>query len=263
MHRLLLPLLIAAFGVSCSDTQYVGPEGFFVFAITETTPPFATEDESSLFIVEQRATLPIEAPTDAELAELGAAADGLPFPRAPWVERGDYEIEVDYVIINLDDAPARVTVAFDGINEFNVYVPGFVVGEEELIEELHQFERVVALEPLERRVGTVREETFDEVAVDLATVVNGVTNAHQVVHPDNHSSSDRRSMAFVPAVVPALTGLRAVLSVVSDEGSTPPNVALEWTIRVRDERGIIVADEDAWELPEPVPFLPSSVTPPE
>ena len=101
------------------------------------------------------------------------------------------------------------------------------------------------------------------VTSDLATVVNGVTNAHQVVHPDNHSSSDRRSMAFVPAVVPALTGLRAVLSVVSDEGSTPPNVALEWTIRVRDERGIIVADEDAWELPEPVPFLPSSVTPPE
>jgi hypothetical protein len=259
MQRLLPLLLIAALG-SCSDTQHVGPDGFFAFAMTAATPPIASADDTGLYIVEQRVLLPIEAPTEAELAAL-APADGLPFPRMPWVVRGDYEVEVDYVLINLDDASTRVTVAFDGINEFNEYMPGFIIDDDELIAELHQWERIIDLEPLERRIGTVREENFDEVAVDLATVVNGVTNAHQVVHPDNHSSTDRRSMAFVPAVVPALTGLRAVLAVVG-EGEAP-NVALEWTIRVRDERGVIVAEDEAWQLPEPAPFLPSSVMPPE
>lgn len=243
----------------CSDQQYVGEGGFYTFALTEDTAPFVETEDGNLYLVEQRVELPLRAPTDEQMAELSTDVEGLPWARRPWVERHDYELEIDWVIINLDEEERTVALTFNGINEFHEYLPGFTVDEDEVIPEFAQWERTIVLEPLERRYGTIREEHLDEVAVDLATVVNGVTNANLIVHPDSHSAVDPRATPFVPSVVPALVGLRAGL-----RASSTSNVVVELTVRVRDERGVVIENvQRAWELPVPEVFMPSSIVPPE
>ena len=40
-------------------------------------------------------------------------------------------------------------------------------------------------------------------------------------------------------------------------------MVLELTVRVRDEANKIVALDSAWMMPDPAPFMPSSIVPPE
>ena len=252
-------LLLAGLLSACTNQVHIGENGFFAFALTRMTPPAVVVEGSALYITEQRIVFPLEEPTGEEFSELRTGAEELPWDRRPWVTRGDYEVEVDYVLVNLEDSVTDVTIVINGINEFDEYVPGFAVDEDEIVPDFSQYERRVELEPQERRFGTIREESLDEVAVDLATVVNGATNANQVVHPDNHSSSDPRSMRSVPSIVPALTGVRAGLVVLGSAEAPPPSVLVELTVRVRDERGVLVDPADAWDTPEPALFFPSSL----
>ncbi|MBX3247966.1 MAG: hypothetical protein KF901_12370 [Myxococcales bacterium] len=258
MRMLGLFGIAALVAVGCTNHEYLGEDGLFAFAITEDTPPFVETEDGNLYIVEERIELPLEAPTAEEMAALSQGVDGLPWARRPWVERGDYELRIDWALINLDDSRRAVDLVVNGINEFHEYMPGFVVDDDEVIPEFAQWERSIVLEPLERRTGTIREEQLDEVAVDLATVVNGVTNANLVVHPDSHSSLDPRVQAFIPEIIPALVGVRVGL-----RSASPVNVAVELTVRVRDERGILADDPaEAWELPVPEIFEPSSLAAP-
>lgn len=243
----------------CADQAFVGEgNGVLAFALTADTPAFVEAEGTSLFLVEERALFPLRAPSEAQLASLAMDAEDLPFPRQPWVRRGQYFIEVDFTITNLDDASRRVTFTLDGINEFHEYVPGFVIDDDEVIPEFHQFEETLVLAPFERRSGTVREELTDEIAVDLATVVDPrVTNANRIVHPDNQSASDPRALPFIPRIVPALVGLRAGLL-----ATGAGNVVVELTFRIRDEADRIVRSSRAWEVPAPVAFFPSGMMAP-
>jgi hypothetical protein len=259
MRSLNITLLTAGLLSACSNQVHIGENGFFAFALTEATPPAAVVEDAALYVAEQRVMFPLEAPTSEEFAALSTDADELPWDRRPWVTRGDYEVEIDYVLVNLEESVSDVTIVINGINEFHEYVPEFTVDDDEIIPDFAQYERRIQLEPQERRFGTIREESLDEIAVDLATVVNGATNANQVVHPDNHSASDPRSMRFVPRIVPALAGVRAGLVVLGAAESPPPRVLVELTVRVRDERGILVDEVDAWETPVAALFFPSSL----
>ncbi len=242
---------------ACSDQQIIGDDGFYAFALTEDTPAaFEGEEGEAFFVVEERIELPVASPTDAELAELSATAPP-PFPRMPWVVRGDYAIEIDYVLINLDDARHDVTVTLNGFNEFHEYMPGFQAAGAQLAAEFAGWERAIRLEPFERRTGTIREEEIDEVTVDLATVVNGVSNPNLVMHPDT-PMTDPRTAPFIPEVVPALTGVRVGL-----RSSGSANVLIELTVRVRDEHHKIVKASRAWELPVPMVVTPADLAPEE
>ncbi|MFK7998513.1 MAG: hypothetical protein AB8H86_02910 [Polyangiales bacterium] len=261
MRSLLYSALLTA-GLllsACSNRVHIGEDGFFAFALTEETPAAVVVEDAAMYIAEQRVMLPLEAPTGEEFGALSSGAEDLPWARRPWVARGDYEVEIDYVLVNIEESRSDVTIVINGINEFHEYFPEFIVDEEDIIPDFSQYERRVQLEPQERRFGTIREEHLDEVAVDLATVVNGASNANQVVHPDNHSASDARSMRFVPSIVPALTGVRVGLVVLGEADAPPPRVLVELTVRVRDERGILVEEVDAWEAPTPEAFFPSSL----
>ena len=239
----------------CADHDYIGEEPFYQFALTEDTPAFFAGEDESFFLVEERIELTLEPPTADEMRALNQDVVA-PFPRRPWAEKGDYAIEIDWALINLDDATHRVQVRINGINEFHEYVPGVQEGEEEILPDYSQWERTIELGPFERRSGTVREAELEEAAVDLATVVNGAPNANQIVHPDNHSSSDPRSLLYIPELIPALVGVRAGLGM---SGETAGNLVLELTVRVRDEDDKIAEPEDAWELPTPALFMPPPV----
>jgi hypothetical protein len=212
-------------------------------ALTADTPPaFFDDDDNPFFVVQRRFGLPITRPSDPALAALNVPA--APFPRKPWVERDDLELTVDYVIANLDNARTIATVTLDGENEFFAYAPGE--------EDFHQWERRIELGPRQRVSGSITELEMDEVAIDLATVVNGAPNSNQVVYFESQSGRDPRIKRYIPKLVPGLVGLR--LGIITNQAG---NVVLEISVRAQDhgdrlaERG-----KASWDPPAPMEFVP-------
>jgi hypothetical protein len=207
---------------------------------------YVTEDEDPVYRIDREFPLAITPPSAAQLAQLGADAAGrmLPFPRLPWVRRHDLELQVDYAVSNQSSEALTATVTLNGINEFFYYAPG--------PENFHQWQRRIALLPGQRVHGTVTELQLDELAVDLASVVNGAPNSNLIVDPASQSGRDPRVAMYIPSVVPGLVGLRAGLETMRNVDLT-----LELTIRVQDHEGrASVRGDDHWQLPTPTAFVP-------
>ena len=264
--RLLVALgaLIATTG--CLDEQrFVTPDtgGPWVWAIDRDTPPYFASEDGNVYLVEQRIEIPFREPTDEEQAALGDIGDmQIPYARLPYVRRGDIELQLDFTLSSIevgeDADPLLVTVVVNGFNEFHEYNPGVQVIDDELIVDYAQWERTFELQPGARARWTVREEELDEVAVDLATVVNGAPNANQIVYFENQSANDPRSLLYIPDAIPGLTGVRVGLRSLGedDDGALP--VVIEATLRVRDVRDILVqGDDDPWPAPAPALFGPA------
>lgn len=227
------------------------PEGATVFAMAfaPDTAPFFMGDEESLYLIETPIEVPIRPPTAAEEGALAGA---------PWVRRGDYEIEVTFTVTNLDTESARfVGVTLNGINTMFEYVPGFTVDEDEVIPDFSQWERTYVLEPGESRTITVREEEIDEIAVDLASATSSPECeliANHIVYFANQAGIEARSTACIPATIPALVGLKLGLRSVGNE---PPPVSIEASARVRDANDRIAAmGQEEWMPPMPTAFTP-------
>lgn len=266
--RLLLVLALAAsLGACNADRRYVSPPGSptWQLAFPPDAPPFFSGEEITVFVVEQRIELPLRPPTAEQMSALddGDPADFAPYPRRPWAQRGDYEVELDFTLSNLADTRQHIAVTLNGINEFHEYVPGVtVIGDDQFVD-FAGWERTYDLGAGERIHVTIREEELDEVAVDLATVVNGAPNSNQVVFFQNQSAHDARSRMYIPPIVPALVGVRLGMRIeAGEDATTAPPAALEATVRVRDPADKIVgAGEERWTLPQPALFAP--VTPEE
>lgn len=252
-----LACAVSLFGLAlgCDDDRvYVGDDVLYQVALTAQTAPAASSEEGgAIYIVETRAELPIRVPTSAQLAERNEAARAydLPFPRLPWVERGELELQIDFTLISLDDEEREVDVIVNGANEFHEYVPTVAIIDEDPVPLHAQWEKRYTLAARERRSGTIREEELDEVAVDLATVVNGAPNSDQIVYFENKSGSDPRSIPFVPEIIPSLVAVRLGL-----RASEAAPILLEATVRVRDVGDKLAADDEPRMRLEPEPFEP-------
>jgi hypothetical protein len=240
---------------ACSDERvYVGDDKLYQVALDSSTQPAFQAKEGALYIVETLAELPIVRPTSAELADRTAGVrkyKSLPFPRLPWVQRGDLELQIDFTLSNLDDAKHDVDVTVNGANEFNEYVPGVQVIEKNPVPMHAQWERRYTLQPKSRIGGTVREEDMDEAAVDLATVVNGAPNSDEVVYFENKSATDVRSKPYIPAVIPGLVAARLGLRTTQ---AAP--ILLEASVRVRDVGDKLAADDEPHMQLDFQPFSP-------
>jgi hypothetical protein len=243
---LLAPWLL----VACVQEQRYAIENQAVALTADAQPAAVDEDDDPIFIVTRDFELPITPPPANELQRLTGAAQGatLPFPRLPWVELHDLELQLDYALANQSDGNVLAMVIVNGRNEFNVYTPG--------PEDFNQWERRFALGPRERVTGTITELELDEIAIDLATVVNGAPNSNQVVHFQSQSGRDDRIDQFIPGVVPGLIGLTAGI-----QAGAAANVVLEISVRVQDHGGRAAArGKRSWQpLPEPVAFVPVAV----
>lgn len=251
--------VLLSFTSACSDDRvYIGEGGRYRVELTaDAAPTFMGEEGGAIFIVEERVELPIIAASDAALSDLTQSAGrypGLPFPRLPWVGRGALPIEVDFVLQNMEDAQHQVTVIVNGFNEFHEYQPGVVDIDEEPTPEYAQWEWSYQLAPLQRVTRTIREEAFDEMAVDLATVVNNAPNSNQVVFFENKSSTDTRIQPFIPPVIPGLIGFRIGLRATGSFAAT-----LDASVRVRDAGDRLAGSGDPTFEAQPQPFAP--VTP--
>ncbi|MDB4974238.1 MAG: hypothetical protein JWN48_2579 [Myxococcaceae bacterium] len=244
-------LLLCLLAGCLEETRYVVSDAS-VTMTPELAPAFVTEDEDPVFRIDGVFPLRVTPPKAAELDKLGARAQGmmLPFPRLPYLALHDLELQLDYALSNQSDRALVATVTVNGINEFVYYAPG--------PEQSHQWQRRIALTPGQRVTGTVTDVELDEVAVDLATVVNGAPNSNLVVDFQSQSGRDVRVQPFIPRVIPGLDGVRAGIESMGDgEGAKAPALTLELTLRVQDlndkacKRG-----QKPWVLPEAAPFTP-------
>jgi hypothetical protein len=238
--------LLLASGACIEEQRYVVQNEAIV--LTVDSAPVAVDDdgEPTLFLVERRFEFPITPPAEDAFGLLRMQAQGLmlPYPRLPWVRLSALEIELDYVIANLEERRVTAGMVVNGFNEFHEYAPG--------PDDFSQWERLFALAPLERRTGTLTERDLHEVAVDLATVVNGAPNSNLVVQFQSQSSRDERVKPFIPAVVPGLLGLR--VGVLAAEAA---NVAVEISVRVQDHGGRLAErGKTRWQQPTPELFTP-------
>lgn len=243
-------------GAGCSDERvYIGDGGRYHVELTASaTPTFMGAEGGAIYIVETRVQLPVRAPSAAVLSDLTQSATrypGLPFPRLPWVERRALPIEVDFALENQDDAVHDITVIVNGWNEFHEYQPGVVVVDEEPTPDYAQWEWSYKLAAHQRVTRTIREESFDEVAVDLATVVNHAPNSNQVVFFENKSDTDVRNRPFIPPVIPGLIGFRIGLRATAASAAV-----LDASVRVRDAGDRLAGSGEAVLEAAPQIFMP-------
>jgi hypothetical protein len=156
------------------------------------------------------------------------------------VKRDDIAIQVDFTLTNLDAEAHNIDVILNGANEFHEYVPRVLMDEERAIPLHSQWERRYDLGPKQRVSATVREEELDEMAVDLATVVNGAPNSDEIVYFENNSASDKRAKPYIPQVIPGLIAVRMGM-----RATAASNALLEASVRVRDQATKLAEDDEA------------------
>lgn len=268
-----LALALSALSGCNMEQRYLVPDGggLYAAAITETTPAFIeSEEDGALYIVESRIDFPVRQPTPDEMTALAAMPAPAPFPTHPWVVRDDFGTELDLTVSNLEANPMMITITVNGINEFNEYVPSAAVVDDELVIDFAQWERTYFLQAGERRSVTVREEELDEIAVDLASVVNinattGLEcgyQANQICYFMNQSFNDMRSQPCIPMLIPGLVGVKVGIRVQGgiDDGTgvvRAPRAVVEATVRLRDVHDRVAGGSEVpWMLPVPTPFTP-------
>ena len=237
---------MAACAAGCVEEQRYHVVDETVQLTADAQPAYVTEDDEPVYRVDRAFSLRLTAPSSAALTRLAAEAQGrmLPFPRLPWVTLHDLDLQLDWALTNEGSVPLVAMITLNGVNEFHYYAPG--------PENFHQWERRVAVAPGQRVHGSVTELELDEVAIDLATVVNGAPNSNLVVEARSQSSRDERVRAFIPAVIPGLVGIRAGL----ETGAAVP-LTLELSIRVQDHGDRAAKRGEArWEIPAAQPFVP-------
>jgi len=236
----------------------MGPE---VVEITAATPAFAMGGQEDFFLEEVRMLFPIAAPNAEDFAALSAQKPA-PWARLPWVKFADIDAEIDWTLTNNSEEEVDVQVVVNGINEFFEYVPGVTVIDEEAVLNFSQWEKRYRLQPTETRKVTVRREELDEIAIDLASIINGSTNSdfagdmgfnpNQIVYFENQSGVDAQSQRYIPNVVPGLVGLRVGLI-----SNAAVAVLMRFTIRLMDRENRVEArGTRPWDIPEPAVFTP-------
>lgn len=245
---------LSSLSAGCVEEQRYIVERERVVLPPSTAPAFFGENDTPIFVVSRRFSLPIRPPSELIERTLREAAVGLelPFPRLPWVEEKDLELQVEYVLENRSNQAVSAMVFLDGINEFFAYTPG--------PEDFHQYERRFLVEAGARVSGRISELQMAEVAIDLATAVNGAPNTALVVHPASQSGRDPRVAAYIPEVIPGLTGFRIGVET-EGLGNGPeapaPELVLRLSARAQDSGDKLTSrGETSWELPVPVAFVP-------
>jgi len=272
--------LLAAMISGCSgDSQVTKPNEV---ALTDTTPPYYSVGETTLYEVQVPVTMPMRAPNTSEQNELAktqpaawAAAFGA--TTAPWIKVDDVQTTIRFTITNLDDAQRTFELLVDPWNPQVKYQPGIeIVSDEETLPDLSGYDRYYILDKKARLVGTLVPDDTRELAIDLATVMNIQTT--DASDPDgnglfNHTfniqnrstDNDLLIKPYIPNAtdVPAMVGFTLGLRSIE-----PMNVAVEVTVDVQDITGkkVMPADgtvnQDNQPLPPPTGILsPPKVVP--
>ncbi|HVV88636.1 MAG TPA: hypothetical protein VHE35_36580 [Kofleriaceae bacterium] len=205
-------------------------------------------------------TLPIELESNADRmardslsAQLGAAV--------PYVKLGDLDLEIEWTVKNLSGNPGQARISLTGANELNAYVPiAFVVNPRE-DQEPPPLAGNIPIDVGASAVvnGVFREDQLHEAAIDVEQITRGGVNPFAAILTHNE---DDPSVTILPEGVAMPIADLAGLVRLDVTFAADQHMVLEWTVRLRDHRGIVhpdLADAPADEL---TPFAPADYAPP-
>ncbi len=188
---------------------------------------------------------------------------GLPEGSIPYVKLADMTISVEWTLRNLDDAPGIARVDMNGANEWFRFVPElFDLDEDE--EDVQPPPPLVDGAPLqigpnETRSGVIREDNVREAAIDLELMSRAgmdVIVALLNVNEDTEVFTDTVSGAEITE------DLFAGLVEVDMRFSATTHMVLEYSIRIRDHRGLLHDDLGAANAAELAVFDIVDLAPP-
>jgi len=249
--------------------------------MTSSTPAYYSDGNTTLYQVAIPVPLPVRKPTTAERQALGAAPSGTPYPHAPFLKAADENLEVHYIITNVDDAPHAVWLLIDPWNEFVRWEPGVTVVSDEETLPNEGYDHLLSIPPKQRVEGTITSDDMQEVAVKLASVEKLLASA-QAMTPmstttamsamdsslqtttlanhifDYHNRSNSGDPLYTPWIPPVIAGLTGFdLGLRTEEQA---NVAVEVTVDVIDLNGNRFVAQDSTDTKIGLP--PKVLSPP-
>lgn len=255
------PLLLGATLAGCSGGEQEETYGPFAVAMTPTLAPYYDDGELTLYEVRRSVPFPLRRPDPATAAEL-AASSPVPYGRLPWITTDDLEVQITWTLTNLDAEAHDVELLVDPWNEFGRYWPGLALVNAENGEYLPnlsgydvQFRVPGTAEDSgstvrSRLQGTLTFQDVEELAIDLATVMNilrdppplpggapgegsaEVMYANHAFAVENRSFDDALVARYVPEIVAGLVGFDLGLRT-----REPAHVAAEVAVELVDRTG--------------------------
>jgi hypothetical protein len=231
-------------------SYYPAPAAVEIGGMGMAGEPFATVE------------LPFRPPASDEAEALRDESQRRGFS-VPWLRTDKVNVSLLYTITNLGTAPAEARLEVDGASEFASYdvvalraaaALAAINNEDEIIVLPLLATTPVVIEPGAHVTGTLREDDFDEAALDLDAIGRfGATPAAVLV---NSSKKSAAGLEMLPAehVRPTLYRVRAALLGTG-------HLRLQMVVRVRDEAGQLLLTGGASFAPEPTAYTPPMMPP--
>jgi hypothetical protein len=253
--------LLASLSAACGDREKEESLPPVQVGMTKAVAPIYDDGEMQIYEVKKGVAFPILAPDDQTRRELGQM-EVEPYGRYPWVTIEDIGVQVSWTISNLDDEEHVVELLVDPWNEFGRYYPGLQLTDadnEEFMPNFSGIDRRYIVEgkgsgEKSRKFGTYTFSDLEEMAIDLATVMNiiadppeaeseeedpRVTFANHAFDWQNRSYEDLLIAYWVPGTIAGLTGLDLGFRTYE-----PATVAIEVAIEIVDKNGKRIREED-------------------
>ncbi|MGE0323271.1 MAG: hypothetical protein AB7K71_03290 [Polyangiaceae bacterium] len=233
------------------ETRTLNPEQV---GMTPDIAPVFDDGETQLYEVKLPVRLPVRKSTQTE-RQSGRQNRIDPYDRYPSVTTDDYEVQVTWVISNLDDQTHTIELLLDPWNEFGRYWPGLQVVDAEdgeVAPNLSGIDFYRELKPssageASRLRGTFTFDDMTEVTTDLAAVMNIIllvpppppdedsamgpaTFANHAFHMGNRTSNTPLTDRYVPPVIAGLTGFD-----IGFRTTEPSNIALEFVVEIKEK----------------------------
>lgn len=264
MRLILSGLVIAPLFAACTNDPLYLPGPMSIEAGADDGMGGISEGRAELLI-----PIKLETSEDATARAARAAELGID---VPYVKLGDVELSVEYTIKNLTDMPGTALVQLNGANEFFSYDPSLIVLSAE--DDAPPTPGLDGDIPLHLEAnGTYsdlfREDSVREASIDLDQITRGNVNPFAATLTVNKNADSFQPMTpydpAMPDVPPMPTGtpipreafagmIRVDLVFKADR-----RMVLEYTVRMRDIRGIVDTDLQAADPADltmfaPVPF---------
>ena len=216
--------------------------------------------------------LPIKLETDEDAAERATRAAELGID-VPYVKLGDIELSIEYTIKNLTDMPGTALVQLNGANEFFSYDPTLIVlSTEDDAPPTPGLDGDIPfrLEPNGAYTDLFREDSVREAQVDLDQITRGNVNPFAATLTVSKNAASFQPMTpfdpAMPETPPMPTGTaiprEAFAGMVRVDVVFKPDrhMVLEFTVRMRDVRGIVDDKLDAADPADLTVFAPAAFT---
>ncbi len=256
-QAILFSLLGAAAACSSnSSDQLTQP---LAVGMTNMTPAYYSDGNLTLYEVQIPVALPVRRPTAVERQALGGPPKGTPYSHTPFLLVGDENVEVHYVLSNVDNSEHAVWLLLDPWNEFVRYRPGVTVVDDDTTVPNESFEPGgpgFLMGPKSRIEGTITSDDMQELAIRLASAENFLMSPATIAAEDADASGGDNSLdptqianhifdqqnfsttgdplftPYIPSIIAGITGFDLGLRTLE-----PANVAVEITIDVQDLNG--------------------------